>query len=292
MVILHIKRGDQSQFLYRTVINESIKKLCEELTAIFNGKLKINRICYEIEELIKYGPMYPPEILGLTEEQVEELKIIDPWENKIEPSGGWQYNKDPIGRRNGRQPNSAMQDILRKTIDDAKTMITNKLVMQNKEITFKEINEALNLLKGAVTIVYPMQLPPHDNIRMELTNCEDLSGTQAATEVIEPVKCELWFAGRHMLPDKQLCDYLGNNDKCKIIVKLVKCGEGAPGREPLYTEDVKKEIMLQQYRRQEELKKIDQDDNDEYLNSAWADNTNLKKQLHGLDNLKFRPNFK
>lgn len=32
-------------------------------------------------------------------------------------------------------------------------------------------------------IVYPMNLPPHDNIRLELENNEDLTGTHASLEV-------------------------------------------------------------------------------------------------------------
>ncbi len=40
------------------------------------------------------------------------------------------------------------------------------------------MQEALNILRGAVTIVYPMGLPPHDPIRCEFENTEDLSGTQ------------------------------------------------------------------------------------------------------------------
>ena len=40
------------------------------------------------------------------------------------------------------------------------------------------ITEALDILRGAVTIVYPMGLPPHDPIYSELHNEEDLSGTQ------------------------------------------------------------------------------------------------------------------
>lgn len=32
-------------------------------------------------------------------------------------------------------------------------------------------------------IVYPMNLPPHDNIRLEIENNEDLSGTHASLEV-------------------------------------------------------------------------------------------------------------
>ena len=40
------------------------------------------------------------------------------------------------------------------------------------------IHDALGKLRGAVTIVYPMGLPPHDPIRLEFEGNEDLSGTQ------------------------------------------------------------------------------------------------------------------
>lgn len=40
------------------------------------------------------------------------------------------------------------------------------------------VKEGLDQLRGAVMIVYPMGLPPHDPIRMEFEDCEDLSGTQ------------------------------------------------------------------------------------------------------------------
>lgn len=40
------------------------------------------------------------------------------------------------------------------------------------------VKEALDQLRGAVMIVYPMGLPPHDPIKMEFEHREDLSGTQ------------------------------------------------------------------------------------------------------------------
>ena len=40
------------------------------------------------------------------------------------------------------------------------------------------ISDALDKLHGAVTIVYPMKLPPYDIIRQEFEGVEDLSGTQ------------------------------------------------------------------------------------------------------------------
>ena len=39
---------------------------------------------------------------GLTDEQIEELKLKDEWEDKCEPSGGHVFKRDEIGRRNGR----------------------------------------------------------------------------------------------------------------------------------------------------------------------------------------------
>ena len=40
------------------------------------------------------------------------------------------------------------------------------------------IHDALDKLRGAVMIMYPMQLPPYDPIRLEFEGKEDLSGTQ------------------------------------------------------------------------------------------------------------------
>ena len=40
------------------------------------------------------------------------------------------------------------------------------------------ISDALDKLRGAVTIVYPMNIPPYDIIRQEFECIENLSGTQ------------------------------------------------------------------------------------------------------------------
>ena len=37
-------------------------------------------------------------------------------------------------------------------------------------LTFKVVRECLDILKGAVSIVYPMGLPEYDPVRMELEN--------------------------------------------------------------------------------------------------------------------------
>uniref|UniRef100_A0A2M4CND5 Uncharacterized protein n=1 Tax=Anopheles darlingi TaxID=43151 RepID=A0A2M4CND5_ANODA len=266
MVLLHVKRGEESQFLYETSTGVRVEQLGYELVTIYNGRLKVSRVCSEIEELAKHGTMLPPDMLGLTDEQVEELHLVDEWADKCVPSGGWRFNRDAVGRRNGRQPQPKMVEVLEKAVADAKEIVSKKLTTEGKPMTQRTVQEALDLLRGAVMIVYPMQLPPHDPIRMEFNNTEDLTGTQvkvtsflqlgwlASLEVIEPAKVQLWFAGKLMLNDKLLGEIVGQNEKTKIIVKLAKLNEGAPGREPVVSEDARRQMMAHAYRRQEELK--------------------------------------
>jgi hypothetical protein len=65
---------------------------------------------------------------------------------------------------------------------------------------------------------------------------------------------QLWWAGKEVLPEKKLMDYVGRNEKTKIVAKLQKKGQGPPAREPVFTEEDKKMMMAQAYKRQEELK--------------------------------------
>lgn len=45
MVLLHVKRGENSQFLYETTVSVDVGKLTQEIVAIYNGRMKIQRIC-------------------------------------------------------------------------------------------------------------------------------------------------------------------------------------------------------------------------------------------------------
>lgn len=182
-----------------------------------------------------------------------------------------------------------MTEVLTKTAATAKELISRNLVDIGKPLTKELVNEAFMMLGGAVTIVYPMGLPPYDPIQMELKNEEDLSGTHAGTEVIPLDEVALWFSGKEMLPGKLLSDYVGKNEKTKFIVKIQKKGSGAPAREPVITEADQKAMMAFYYRRQEELKKLEENDDDSYLNSAWSEPGQLKRQFHGLGDIKWGP---
>lgn len=55
-----------------------------------------------MEELAEHGTSLPPNMQGLTDEQVEDLRLRDEWGESCIPSGGFLEKKDEIGRRNGK----------------------------------------------------------------------------------------------------------------------------------------------------------------------------------------------
>uniref|UniRef100_A0A2D4NRM7 Cilia- and flagella-associated protein 298 n=1 Tax=Micrurus surinamensis TaxID=129470 RepID=A0A2D4NRM7_MICSU len=272
MVLLHVKHGDESQFLLESTGRVSIEDLTQEVTKIYNGRLKVQRLC-----------------AGLTDEQIEELKLTDEWAKKCIPSGGSTFKKDDIGRRNGHAPNEKMKQVLKATIEEAKALISKKQVEANVCVTTSMVKDALDQLRGAVMIVYPMGLPPHDLIRMEFENKEDLSGTQAALEIVEEPEAQLWWAAKELKRTNQLSDYIGKNEKTKIIIKIQKKGQGAPAREPVISSEEHKQMILFYHRRQEELKKLEENDDDSFLDSEWADSHALKRHFHGVKDIKWRP---
>jgi hypothetical protein len=45
MVKLHVKHGDESQFLFETTTNIPVDDLIHQISLIYNGRLKVHRIC-------------------------------------------------------------------------------------------------------------------------------------------------------------------------------------------------------------------------------------------------------
>jgi len=289
MVKLHLKQGDESLFLFETTCQAELSELIPQLVRIQNGRLKIERLFYEMEELAKHGITLPPNMQGLTEEQLSELNLHDEWEDECIPTGGVVENKDPIGRRNGKAPGEKMAEVVNRTRKEAKAKISKEQVDANFPLTSEVVQDALDQMRGAVMIVYPMGLPPHDPIKQELENTEDLSGTQASLQVLDEGATQLWWAGKELQRGKKLQDFIGKNEKTKLIVKIQKKGQGPPSREPVFSEEQRKQMMAYAYRKQEELKKLETDEDDSYLNSGWADPQSLKRQFHGVGNVKWRP---
>jgi hypothetical protein len=61
---------------------------------------------------MNHGIFFPPEMIGLLSEQISELKLKDENGETCTPSGGFAFQADPLGRRNGRAPTADMKNVL------------------------------------------------------------------------------------------------------------------------------------------------------------------------------------
>ena len=107
--------------------------------------------------------------------------------------------------------------------------------------------------------------------------------------VLDEADGQLWWAGKQMLRQGQvLSDYIGKNEKTKLIVKLQKAGGGQPTREAAVDEETQKKMMAYYHKKQEAMKALEEDDDDDYANSSWANPKALKSSLNGVGDVRMR----
>lgn len=56
----------------------------------------------------------------------------------------------------------------------------------------------------------------------------------------------------------------------------------------MVNEEERKAMMAHYFKRNEEMKRLAEAEDDDYLNSQWADSKEMKKKLQGLSNLTYR----
>lgn len=97
----------------------------------------------------------------------------------------------------------------------------------------------------------------------------------------------LWTCNKEFKRGEMVSDRLGSvNEKTKVIAKLTVKNSGPPAREPIVSEDERNAMAAFYFKRQEELKQLAQADEDDYLNSEWADPKGMKRNLQGLGDIK------
>ena len=79
-------------------------------------------------------------------------------------------------------------------------------------------------------IAWPMGLPDYDPVRQILEDRDALEGAAQLQHLDADATC-LWCCSKEMQREKLLSDYVGRNEKTKVVAKLQKKGAGAPQRE-------------------------------------------------------------
>jgi hypothetical protein len=299
MVLLHYKRSEKNQFLMETKSNEKNENVLAELVAINNLRVKIDLLIKNIEGLSNHGPLRPEALRGLTTAETynpacetmtsEEKKYAFP-----KPGPNQRENPDNTGYRLGIAPSEKICQKFNEVINEAKTLLSVDRVEQKKISNIKELEECVNLMKGAIMIAYPAYygLPEWDPVYMMLEDKMNYKAFFPDCDFVELEKSVLWWAKKELKREKLLGDFIGKNEKTKIIVKLGIKGQGAPMSEPPVDQETQKKMMAFYYKKQEEMKKLEENNEDDYLNSEWANPNYLKNNLvNGGKDITFKGLF-
>ena len=279
MVLLHVKKTDNDQFIYETRLTEPVDEAVEHIAFLHNKRLLTDRIAASLEELIKFGALKPEATRGLQEGDPEEpprpdlIKAPDEHHYRI----GWAVPQE-LGLR------------ILETSTAAKQLLNKANADRRIPVTVEQLDEACSLMKGALMMAYPgyHTLEPWEPVVMLLEN-RDVETLMRGDELLSPEGISLWFAGKELQRGKLLSHFIKGTEQTKVIVKIQKIGLGAPVREPMVDAETQKQMIAMYHKRQEEAKKLVADSEDDYLNSAWADPRKLKRDLHGTNEIGWRP---
>lgn len=287
---MHIKRSEKETFLFETPAQTEVDAALSEIVKVYNLRLKVGRLTSAAEGLAEHGPMKPPEQQGLD----DDTPLLEDYDEKsgtvadrAAPERGQNFKPDPTERRTGNAPPEDIAAVITRTIDDAKAVISDRQVQMKVPATAKALEDAINNIKGAVMIAFPMGLPDYDTVRQILEQREVVEGA-ASMQILENENSSLWAFNKEMQREKLLSDYVGKNEKTKVVVKLQKKGAGAPQREPIVSEDEQKAMIAFYHKKQQEAERLEQEDEDAYLHSKWANPKSLKNAFTGVGDISWR----
>ena len=270
MVVVHIKNSEEDQFLFECSVEDSTDDTIRAIVKVWNLRQQIIRLSGHCKGVVDHGPAKKPKEVGIDHIEEQAGKTIE---------RGPFYQEDPTGHRTGNRVDPKLSKIIVQTCEDALKAISKLQVKQRVPLTAELLEEKIRNIGGALTICYPMGLPEWDPARLTLTDQDGAEGAPGQ-KILDPDTATLWFAGKKFERDTIIKDRI-RHEKSKIVAKLQKEGGSAPAREPAVSEAERKAMMAHYYKKQEEMKRVQTNDEDEYLHSAWANSKSLKYNLHG-----------
>lgn len=286
MVLLHFKIADKNQFIYSVPATTQISEILKGAILINNLRCRLDTLCMVVEELIKHGPLKTEETRGLKETENLDENIEPQYRAKktpMPPKVGTKFNEDKTNQRTGWILEDDVNKKIMEAVTNAKDYLDPKRAEKRLPTTPEELNEHINLIRGGVMIGYPAYygLGEWEPCRVIFEDKSDiLMKDEANQDYFQVDKTIMWYAGKELEQSKALCDYVGKNEKTKVVVKFTKKGSGAPMREPLIDKETHGKMLSYYYKKQEEQKKLEANNEDSYLDSQWADPKGMEKRLY------------
>ena len=270
MVVLSVKSADcKNDFSFECRACTRLSELVCTVSLIHDLMERCKRLAAAVLELGKHGPIRPVETRGLSAEVCELSKLeVSSYGESIAP--------DDLRQRTGCPPDARLAEILVRTAVEA----IESLNSPNAKPTVGSLQTSLKRLRGSVMVAYPAnhRLPAYDPVRIELDSLDSDIPEKS------PGGYVLWWVGKPLAlchGKETLGDYIGTNEKTRVVVRLQPAAAGPPMRESRIDTEAHNNMLKYYHKRQEELKQLDEDDDDAYLNSKWTDPRGLKQALVG-----------
>ncbi|KPI87382.1 hypothetical protein ABL78_3570 [Leptomonas seymouri] len=201
----------------------------------------------------------------------------------------------------------AQQHYLAGPIGDTERYLSLERTEQRQICTQAELDALVEAFKGGAMILFPAECSGNDACKRLAAVLDDDSATDtekskahrilsiiddgASNDNILSGRAVMWWSAKPLARAADFVKYIGKNEKTKITVKLAPEGGAAPPREPAVDMKSQAELMQHYYRKQEEMKKLVEDEDISFGNSGWANPQNLKNQLQGIDSVRYRGSF-
>eukprot|EP01117_Protostelium_nocturnum_P019575 TRINITY_DN8523_c0_g1_i1.p1 TRINITY_DN8523_c0_g1~~TRINITY_DN8523_c0_g1_i1.p1 ORF type:complete len:282 (-),score=119.00 TRINITY_DN8523_c0_g1_i1:161-958(-) len=263
MVFVVHKKNESDQFMIETSCSTQNDELISLLSQLNNQRVSISIIAEEIEKILDENG-------GKNEEEKEEM----------------EGNEKETKRYQGISLSQQQRISLERIINDSRIFISKKQVDEKIALTLSMNEQQLQSMKQGLASIFPQGLK--DSSVFDLA-FEGKAKELSPKECYDPATATLWWAGKELERGQTLGKYIGKNEKTKIIAKLQRAtAQGPPAKdESEYTEQ-QKEMMSFYYKRAQEQKKLEEDNEDSYVNSAWANPKNLKNTFNGLENISWK----
>ena len=290
MVVFNCKCGpDGDAFLYETTTDTPNDGLIAALVSLHNGRILARVVVDAVRGLAAAGPMVEPsaaEAAGRKEEQQQSVP------------------------RCGNAPDPDHVEALNDAAAELGQYVDKAQAKKRVVVSEAGIAELVGKVREAIRFAYPDGLPEWD-VLSKLSSTEVQEDEAAAVEeegsngicpwslqdllpadavagapLLQPKATSVWVAGKEFERGKLISDRFGSNEKTRVVAKLSRDGDGPPPREPIVRDDERNAMLEHYHKRNEELKRLADNEEDEYMNSAWADPQNMARDLQGLGSVR------
>jgi cilia- and flagella-associated protein 298 len=250
-----------------------------DVVKIQNLRFRARRLAAAMRALAQYGPLRPVHLRGLDNEDLKKESKSD----DVEIDG----DADPTGQRVGVAPeDNAAAALVYGAAELEAATTSHTPTTRNAVVNIDTIFDAVQAARSAIQTAYPSALPEDEPVQLIVADREELKGTEAGKQVLSESSAIMWFAGRQLQREHTMAEALkSRNEKMTIVAKMTGPTMQAPQKEPSIDEETRKKMMALYFKKQKQAQETAEDDDQSYLNSAWADPHAYKKSVHGLGSI-------